>query len=347
MELVQIENKKLGPGQPCLIVGEMSANHDQDLDQALKLVDLAADAGVDAIKLQTYTADSLTLPTDHPSARINKVWGAATLYELYGKATMPYEFHGPIFERTRARGMIAFSTAYDEPAVDYLEKHNVPAYKVASFELVHLPLLKHIAATKKPVVLSTGMATLAEVEEGLETLEKYGCKDIVLLHCCSSYPANPADVNLSAITTLVQAFGRPVGFSDHTVGSAVPTAAVAMGACMIEKHYTNDINRKGPDHRFSADGPELKRMVEGIRQVEAAKGTGRKRMAPSEAENRLAGRRSIFTTVALEPGQPITREMLRVVRPGSGLHPRYLDQVVGRPARRKLPAGWPITWEDI
>lgn len=347
MEFIEIAGRKVGKGHPCLVVGEMSANHDQDLAQALKLVDLAADAGVDAIKLQTYTRDSLTIPTDHPSARIEAVWGAKTLYDLYGTATMPYEFHGPIFERTRARGMIAFSTAYDEAAVDFLEKFDVPAYKVASFELVHLPLLKYIAQTKKPVVLSTGMATLAEVEEGLETLEAAGCHEVILLHCCSSYPADPKDVNLAAMATLAQAFKKPIGFSDHTVGSAVPTAAVALGACMIEKHYTNDVTRKGPDHRFSADAAELTRMVKGIRDVEAAMGTGRKRMAASEVGNRLIGRRSLFTIAPVEPGQPITRDMFRVVRPGSGLHPRFLDQIVGRPARRKIPANWPITWDDV
>jgi len=347
MDYVEIAGRKVGIGHPCLIVGEMSANHDQDLEQALRLVDLAADAGVDAVKLQTYTADTLTLPTTHPSARIDKVWGAPTLHELYGRGTMPYEFHAPLFERAKARGMIYFSSAYDETSVDYLEKHDVPAYKIASFELVHLPLLRHVAKTKKPVVLSTGMATLAEVEEGLETLEANGCKDIILLHCCSSYPADPKDVNLAAIGTLAHAFGRPVGFSDHTVGSAVPIAAVALGACMIEKHYTNDSTRQGPDHRFSADAAELTRMVKGIRDAEAARGTGRKKMVASEAENRLVGRRSIFSVVAIEIGQTIEPGMIRVVRPGSGLHPRYFDQLVGRPARRRIPAGWPITWDDV
>jgi pseudaminic acid synthase len=347
MDYVKFGGRKVGPGHPCLIVGEMSANHDQDLEQALRLVDLAADAGVDAIKLQTYTPDSLTLPTDHPSARVNAVWGAATLYELYGKGTMPYEFHAPLFERAKSRGMLFFSSAYDESAVDYLEKHDVPAYKIASFELVHLPLLRHVAKTKKPIVLSTGMATLAEVEEGLETLEAAGCRDVILLHCCSSYPADPSDVNLAAMKTLAQAFNRPVGFSDHTVGSAVPIAAVALGACMIEKHYTNDSSRAGPDHRFSADKAELERMVRGIRDTEAAIGTGRKRMSPSEAENRLVGRRSIFSIVAIERGQMVTAELLRVVRPGSGLHPRYLEQIIGRPARRRIPAGWPVTWDDV
>src|SRR5579864_4974655 len=184
MACVELGGRTVGSGHPCFIVGEMSANHDQDLNQALKLVDLAADAGMDAIKLQTYTPDSLTLPTDHPSARIDAVWGASTLYELYRKGTMPYEFHGPLFERARARGLFAFSSAYDEHAVDYLEKHGVPAYKIASFELVHLPLLRYVAQTRKPVVLSTGMATLSEVEEALETLDVAGCKDVVLLHCC-------------------------------------------------------------------------------------------------------------------------------------------------------------------
>jgi len=347
MDEVEIAGRKVGRGHPCLVVGEMSANHDQDLQQALHLIDVAADAGCDAIKLQTYTADTLTLPTTHASARIDKVWGAPTLHELYGRGTMPYEFHAPLFARAKERGMIFFSSAYEETSVDYLEKLDVPAYKIASFELVHLPLLKHVAQTKKPVVLSTGMATLAEVEEGLEMLESNGCSQVILLHCCSSYPANPADVNLAAMNTLATAFGKPVGFSDHTVGSATPIAAVALGACMIEKHYTNDSTRKGPDHRFSADPAELTRMIQGIREAEAARGTGRKRMAASEAENRLVGRRSIFTTTALEPGQIVESSMLRVVRPGSGLHPRYLAQIVGRPARRKIPANWPITWDDV
>jgi pseudaminic acid synthase len=347
MTTVEIAGKLVGDGQPTFIVAETSANHDQDLSQALELVDVAAKARVDAVKLQTYTPDSLTLPTSHPSARVDPVWGANNLYELYQKAAMPYHFHKPLFERAREHGLIAFSTAYDESSVDYLEGLGIPAYKVASFELVHLPLLRHIGQTRKPVILSTGMASIGEVEEALNTLVSAGTEQIILLHCCSVYPADPATVNLAAMQALRQAFGYPVGFSDHTLSCAVPVAAVALGACMIEKHFTNDPQRPGPDHRFSTGPKDLRRMVEGIREAEMAIGNGRKAMAACEAENRAVGRRSLFAAVDIPPGAIITREMIRVVRPGAGLHPRYLEVAVGRVARQRIPAGWPIIWEDI
>lgn len=347
MTTVEIAGRLIGDGQPTFIIAEMSANHDQDLNQALELVEVAAQAGADALKLQTYTTDSLTLPSSHPSTRVDPIWGASNLYELYQKAGMPYEFHEPLFERANELGLITFSTAYDERAVDYLEKLEVPAYKVASFELVHLPLLRSIGQTRKPVILSTGMANIGEVEEALEALVSGGAEQIILLHCCSTYPADPATVNLAAMQTLRQTFAYPVGFSDHTLGIAVPITAVALGACAIEKHFTNDPQRPGPDHRFSVGPQELKQMVEGIRQAEVAIGSGRKVMSPSEAGNQAIGRRSIFARVDIPTGVTITENMLRVVRPGAGLHPRYLEIIIGRPARRDIPTGWPITWEDI
>jgi pseudaminic acid synthase len=347
MTCIQIAGRNIGEGQPAFIVAEMSANHDQDLDQALDLVTVAAKAGVDAVKLQTYTPDSLTLPTSHSSAQVDPVWGAANLYELYKKASMPYEFHKPLLDRTRDHGMIGFSTAYDESAVDYLEALGVPAYKVASFELVHLPLLRRIGRTRKPVILSTGMASLGEIEEAVKALTAGGSVPFMLLHCCSAYPADPATVNLAAMRTLRQAFGCPVGFSDHTLGITVPIAAVTMGACMIEKHFTNDPQRHGPDHRFSLGPDDLRRMVEGIRAAEKAVGNGVKEMAACEAENREVGRRSLFAAVDIPSGSTIAEHMIRVVRPSAGLHPRYWEVVVGRVARKHIPAGWPITWDDV
>jgi pseudaminic acid synthase len=347
MSTASIGGRRIGDAEPAFIVAEMSANHDGDLDQALRLVESAAAAGVDALKLQTYTPDSLSLRTSHPSARVDPIWGAETLYDLYAKAAMPYEFHAPLFARARELGLIAFSSPFDEAGVDFLERFDVPAYKVASPEIVHLPLLRCIGQTGKPVVLATGMSDLGEVEEALQALVGAGATQIVLLHCCSVYPADPSTVNLRAMDTLRRAFGRPVGFSDHTLGIAVPIAAVALGACMIEKHFTDDVTRAGPDHRFSLPADDLKRMVEGIRQAEAALGDDRKVVAAAEAGNRAVARRSLFAAEAIPAGTTITEAMLRVVRPGAGLHPRELAVVVGRVARRDIPAGWPITWDDV
>ena len=347
MNKVEIDGRLIGNDEPTFIVAEMSANHDQDLDQAISLVDLAADAGVDALKLQTYTADSLSLPTGHPSARIDPIWGASNLYELYAKAAMPYDFHAPLFERAKERGLIAFSTVFDLAGVDYLEELGVPAYKIASSELVHHPLLRRVGATGKPVILSTGMASIGEVEEALGVLTAVGAEQIVILHCCSMYPADPSMVNLAAMDTLQRAFPHPVGFSDHTVGYAVPIAAAARGACMIEKHFTNDCRRAGPDHRFSIEDRELRIMVDCIRQATLSIGNGNKQVTPGEVQNRAVGRRSLFAKVDISKGETISQDMLAIVRPGAGLHPRFQNVVVGRDARRKIHAGSPIVWDDI
>ena len=344
---ITLAGRTVGSGHPAFLIAEMSANHDRDLDQALALMDIAADAGVDAVKLQTYSADTLTLPTDHPSARVNPIWGARNLYELYARAAMPYDFHAPLFARARERGLICFSTAYDVPDIAFLEKVGNPIYKIASFELVHLPLIRAVAQTGKPVILSTGMATLAEVEEAMEAFTSAGGRDICLLHCCSAYPAPADQVNLAAMEALRAAFDVPVGFSDHTEGTAIAVAAVARGACAIEKHFTNDRGRAGPDHRFSITGPELSGLVAQVRAAESAIGRASKQAAPAELENRAVGRRSIFATQDIAAGEIITAAKLRIVRPGAGLHPRFLDHAIGRKATRAIRAGWPLTWDDI
>lgn len=344
MNEIVIGNRKVGSGHPAFIAAEMSANHDRDLDHALELVEIAAQAGADAVKLQTYSADSLTVPSDHPGAVLDPVWGAKNLHELYEKAAMPMEFHAPLVTKARELNLPIFTSVYDPRDVDFCEQFDFPAYKVASFELVHLPLLRRLAQTGKPVVLSSGMAGLGEIEEALEAL---GNAPVILLHCCSSYPADPASVNLAAMDTLRAAFDCPVGFSDHTLGTHIAAAAVARGACFIEKHYTSDRNRPGPDHRFSLNGEELVAMVAHIRDVEAAIGSGRKRTAEVEAVNKKVGRRSLLAVRDIAEGETIAPEDVSVLRPGSGLHPRYLEMVVGRFARRRIPAGYPITWEDI
>jgi pseudaminic acid synthase len=310
-------------------------------------VDIATEAGVNALKLQTYSADSLTIRTAHPSARIDPIWGADNLYDLYARAAMPMEFHQPIFDRARERGLLAFSTIYDERDLEFLEDLGNPVYKIASFELVHLPLLRAVAKTGKPVIMSTGMAGMVEVFEAVETLRENGCEDLVILHCCSAYPAPAESVNLRAIKSLKDAFSVPVGFSDHTLGHAVPLAAVMNGASVIEKHFTNNPERTGPDHRFSATPQILREMVESIRTAEVALGVSRKNITEAERENKSVGRRSLYFVHDVPEGQLITADSVRVVRPGVGLHPRFYDIVVGRPARRAVSAGHPITWEDV
>jgi pseudaminic acid synthase len=347
MNPVAIGGRLIGPGRPCFIAAEMSANHDRNLAHALRLMDIAAAAGVDAVKLQTYTAESLTVPSDHPSARIDPIWGAPNLFDLYSRAAMPLEFHEPLLARARELDLMVLTSVYDPRDVDFCEKLGFPAYKVASFELVHLPLLRVLAQTAKPVILSTGMASLGEVEEALDTLHGAGCGHIVLLQCCSTYPAAAASVNLAALETLRTAFGCPVGFSDHTIGSHVACAAVALGACFLEKHYTSDPGRPGPDHRFSIGPEDLRAMVAMIRDVEASIGSGRKKTAIDEEVNKKAGRRSLIAVRAIPEGERIEADAIRILRPGSGLHPRYLDVVLGRTARRSIAAGQPVTWDDV
>ena len=259
-----LKNKTIGPDAPPLLIAEISANHDRDLDQALALVDIAADAGWDALKLQTYNADSLTIPSRHPSMRIDPIWGKDTLYELYQSAGMPMAFHAPLFARARQRGLLPFTSIYDPRDLDFIESLGCAVYKIASFEMTFDDLLTAVAGTGKPIILSTGMAVMDEVAHALNVLDKGNSGPVVLLHCCSSYPAPLDQINLRAMTAMGDAFGRMVGFSDHTIGSRGPLAAAAMGAVAIEKHFTNDPARPGPDHRFSATPAVMAEIAAGV-----------------------------------------------------------------------------------
>lgn len=342
-----IEGKTVGPAEKTLLIAEISANHDRDLDQALALVDIAADAGWDCLKLQTYNADSLTLPSNHPSMRIDPVWGKDTLYELYQSAGMPMEFHTPLFERARERGLLPFTSIYDPRDLEFIETLGCEIYKIASFEMTYDDLLVAVAGTGKPIILSTGMATMAEIEHALETLDKADSGEVVLLHCCSSYPAPLEQINLNAMASIGQAFGRMVGFSDHTEGVIGPLTAAAMGAVAIEKHYTNDPSRKGPDHRFSATPEVMREIAEGIAAIHKLKGSAEKHTTEAEEISKAIGRRSAFALRELPAGHVVGPQDFRFVRPSAGIPPTdkaaLLGQRLGRPVKR----GHPITYDDM
>ena len=267
LQTLTIENRTIGPQERPLLIAEVSANHDRNLDQALALVDIAADAGWDCLKLQTYTADTLTMRSSHHTMKIDPIWGSPTLYDLYKGAGMPMEFHQPLFERARERGLIPFTSIYDPRDLDFIETLDCPIYKIASFEMTFDDLLATTAQTGKPIILSTGMATLPEINHALEVLDKNNAATIILLHCCSSYPAPLDSINLSAMAEIGNQFKRLVCFSDHTIGSIAPLTAAAIGAVAIEKHYTNDPTREGPDHRFSATPAIMRDIANGVDDI--------------------------------------------------------------------------------
>lgn len=347
MPTIQLENKVLGGHEKALLIAEVSANHDRDLDQALALVDIAADTGWDCLKLQTYSADSLTLRSNHPCMEIDAVWGKKTLYELYENACMPMEFHGPLFARARERGLLPFTSIYDPLDLEFIENLGCCIYKIASFELTFDALLACVAQTGKPIILSTGMATLNEVEHALEVLDKHGASLVILLHCCSSYPAPADQINLRAMNTLGETFSRAVGYSDHTVGSIAAITAAAMGAVAIEKHFTNDVTRSGPDHRFSATPTIMREIAAGVAQVHELKGSSDKQMTEAEYVSREKGRRSAFATKDLFAGHIITTDDFRFVRPNSGISANEPLAVIGQQLKQSIASGHPITIQDL
>ena len=306
---VQIEHFTLGEGKKPFLIAELSANHDRDLDLALRLVDIAADAGWDCVKFQTYNADSLTVPSSHPSMKIDPVWGTDNLYDLYNNAGMPMEFHAPLFERARDRGLVPFSSIYDPRDMEFVESLGCAVYKIASFEMTFDDLLIEVAATGKPIIMSTGMANLGEVDHAMEVLDKHNAGPVVLLHCVSSYPAPIEEVNLASMATLRARFQRHVGFSDHTIGPDAALLASAMGAVAIEKHFTDDMTRPGPDHRFSATPEILREIRDGVDRMQVARGTATKDTAEAEAGNRAAFRRSAG------PDQPQAGARRDAIRP--------------------------------
>lgn len=344
---IEINGRRIGPGEPSYIIAEMSANHGGSFDRAAAILHAAREAGADAVKLQTYTPDTMTLDAAGGSFQLDgSLWHGRRLHELYAEAAMPWEWQPRLKRLAAELGLDLFSSAYDATAVDFLESIGTPAYKVASFELVDLPLLRRIGRTGKPAIVSTGMATLAEIEEAAQTLLSAGTRQIALLKCTSAYPAPPEEMNLRAIPDLARRFGIPVGLSDHTLSPAVPVAAVAVGAAIVEKHFTLSRADGGPDAAFSLEPAEWQAMVRGVRTTEAA--LGRAVYGPSTGEAfGLRYRRSLFAVRDLRPGEAFTPDNVRAIRPADGLHPRHFDDVIGCRAAAGIARGTPLAWELI
>ena len=346
--MFKIVERHIGPGWPVYVIAEMSANHNREFEQAVRILQAAKDAGADAVKLQTYTPDTLTIACDNEYFRIGEgtVWAGRNLYDLYGEAYTPWEWQPKLKEVANNLGMDLFSSPFDHTAVDFLQEMQAPAYKIASFEVVDLPLVRRVAQTGKPIIMSTGMATLAEIDEAVRTARDAGATQIALLKCTSAYPALPQEMNLHVIPHLAQAFDVPIGLSDHTLGIAVPVAAVALGACIVEKHFTLARDVPGPDSAFSLEPQEFKAMVESIRVAEKALGEVRYEVTEREVASRVF-RRSLFVVQDIKTGEMFTEGNVRSIRPGYGLHTRHLDKVVGRRAKQDIERGTPLDWRHI
>lgn len=343
-ETIRIGNRFIGTGEPCFIIAEAGSNHNRDLEMARKLIDVAAEAGCDAVKFQTYSADTLY---SRRTPRFSYL-GKQDVYGLIKRCELPREWQRELFDYAQSRSILFLSSPFDFQAVDELDQIGVPAFKIASFELVDTALLQYAAAKGKPMILSTGMANLGEIEEAIRTVKATGNDRVILLHCNSLYPAPAEAVNLRAMITVKNAFYCPVGYSDHTVGTTISAAAVAMGANVIEKHFTLSRQLPGPDHGpFALEPEELKMLVRQIREVERALGDGIKQRSGAEEEMARKGRRSVIAAVEIPQGTRITREMLTVKRPGFGIPPKHIDLIVGREARQHIPADEPITWQMI
>jgi pseudaminic acid synthase len=345
---ISIGGRRIGRGAAAYVIAELSANHNGRFEQALRIVHAAKEAGADAVKLQTYTADTITIDCNREAFRIGggTVWDGKTLYELYGEAYTPWEWQPKLKLAAEELGMHCFSSAFDESAVDYLETMQVPAHKVASFELVDLPLIRKMAATGKPMIMSTGMATLEEIEEAVATASNVGAREIALLKCSSAYPAPVEEMNLRTIPELERRFNVPVGLSDHTLGIAVPVAAVSVGACIIEKHLTLSRAAGGPDSAFSLEPAEFKAMVDAVRMAEKALGKVHFGVSVNESRSRIF-RRSLFVVQDVKKGELFTQNNVRSIRPGSGVHTRHLQDVLGKAAAKDIARGTPMSWDLV
>ncbi len=346
---MQIAHCTIGKQVAPFIIAEMSGNHNQSLERALAIVQAAAQAGAHAIKLQTYTADTMTLAMNQGEFFIRdagSLWKGRSLHDLYQIAHTPWEWHAPIMAKAAELGMVCFSTPFDESAVDFLERLNVPAYKIASFENIHLPLIRKVAATGKPMIISTGMATLAEIDEAVRACRESGCRDLILLKCTSTYPATPEHSNVLTIPHLRSMFGCEVGLSDHTMGVGASVAAVAHGATVIEKHFTLRRADGGVDSAFSLEPEELAMLV--VETGRAWQSLGQVTYGPTEVEQRsLVFRRSIYVAQDVRAGEVLTRENLRCIRPGMGLAPKYFERLLGRRVNQDVKKGTPMGWELI
>ncbi|MCY9069667.1 pseudaminic acid synthase [Bacillus inaquosorum] len=349
MNEINIEGRKIGPHHPPFIIAEMSGNHNQSLERAFNIIEEAVKAGAHALKIQTYTADTMTLNMNTKDFKIedeNSLWSGRTLYTLYQQAYTPWEWHKPIFDKCRELGMIPLSTPFDESSVDFLEDLGVPIYKIASFENTDIPLIKKVAATGKPIIISTGMATVAEIDESIRAAKEAGCKELILLKCTSTYPASPENTNISTIPHMKELFNCQVGLSDHTMGTGVAVASVALGATVIEKHFTLSRADGGVDSAFSLEPSELKELV--VETGRAWQALGQITYGPTDEEKAsLKFRRSIYVKKDIKAGEIFTKDNIKVVRPGYGLEPKFYDVIIGRTAKKHIAAGTPLKWDSI
>jgi pseudaminic acid synthase len=347
-ECIAIGKRRIGRGNSTYCIAEVSANHNQDYDQAVRIIHAARESGADAVKLQTYTADTMTIASSRKEFRIGggTLWDGRNLHDLYGEACTPWEWQPRLKKVAEDLGMDLFSSAFDSTAVDFLEEMGVPAHKVASFELVDIPLIQQMARTGKPLIMSTGMASVEEIEEALQSAREVGATQIALLKCTSAYPAPAEEMNLRTIPEMARRFAVPVGLSDHTMGIAAPVAAVALGACIIEKHLTLSRATPGPDSAFSLEPHEFKAMVEAVRTAEKELGEAHFGVSGKEEASKVF-RRSLFVVENVKQGEVFTEANVRSIRPGYGLHTRHLHEVLGKSAMRDIERGTPLSWDLV
>jgi pseudaminic acid synthase len=345
---IEIQNRRIGTGHAVYIIAELSANHNQKYSEAVKLIEAAKSAGADAVKLQTYTPDTMTIKCDKAEFLIKggTLWDGKTLYDLYSEAYMPWDWQSKLKKVADDLQITLFSTPFDTTSVDFLQEINIPAYKIASFEIVDIPLIEYVASKHKPIIISTGMATLDEINECVQAALRAGASQVALLKCTSAYPSSPEEMDLQTIPSMSKRFGIPIGLSDHTLGIAVPVAAVVLGACIVEKHFTLSRGIYGPDSTFSLEPNEFKSMVDAIRTAEKALGEVSYQVSNQEAKSRVF-RRSLFVVKDIKKGDVFNKENVRSIRPGYGLHPRYYVEVLGAEATQDIIRGTPLTWAMI